>query len=164
MTSASEIDVSKVDSIIDEYNADKELLTSILHEVQAEYGYLPREALIRVSDKLEIPLGQVYGVATFYKAFSLVPKGRHQICVCLGTACHVRGATAVLQSIERELGIMSGESTGDMEFALETVNCLGVCALGPIVMIDGKYHGEMTPDKVGKLLKKTIQGIRRSGT
>ena len=98
----------------------------------------------------------MYGVATFYKAFSLVPKGRHQICICMGTACHVRGSTAVLQSIERNLGIKRGESTEDMEFALETVNCLGACALGPVVTIDGVYHGHMTPAKIDRLLKKRL--------
>jgi NADH-quinone oxidoreductase subunit E len=154
----SDGDISRIDSMIDRYDADKELLTSIFQEIQNEYGYLPRAALIRVSERLEIPLGQIYGVATFYKAFSLTPRGRHQISVCLGTACHVRGAEAVLRRVERELGIRDGESTGDMEYALETVNCLGACALGPVVTIDGQYYGDMTSAKVAELLSKHRAG------
>jgi NADH-quinone oxidoreductase subunit E len=154
----AESDTSKIDSMIDRYAADKELLTSIFQEIQTEYGYLPRDALIRVSERLAIPLGQIYGVATFYKAFSLKPRGKHQISVCLGTACHVRGAEAVLRRIERELGIRHGESTEDMEYALQTVNCLGACALGPVVTIDGQYHGGMTSAKVAELLRKHRAG------
>jgi len=151
-------DVSKVNSIIDGYGEDKELLVSILHEVQAEYGYLPRDAIVLVSKRLDLPLGQVYGVATFYQAFSLSPKGRHTICVCMGTACHVRGASEVLRTIENKLGIKRGESTEDLEFALETVNCLGACALGPVVTVDGEYHGNMNPAKVKTLLEEHVQG------
>jgi len=154
----NETDISKIDSMIDRYNADKELLVSLFKEIQAKFGYLPQDALSRVSERLGISMGQVYGVATFYKAFDLRPRGRHRIGVCLGTACHVRRAEEVLQRVERELGIRDGESTKDMQYSLRTVNCLGACALGPIVMIDGEYHGRMTSKKVAELLKKHRSG------
>ena len=125
---------------------------SILQDTQSGIGYLAREALIEVSAGLDVPLSQVYSVATFFKAFSLQPRGRHLINVCLGTACHVRGAVRILETIEREAGIKSGETDKDLRFSLETVNCVGACALGPIVIIDGKYSGEMKTDKVKALL------------
>ena len=100
-----------------------------------------------------MPLSRVYGVATFFKAFSLKPRGRHLINVCMGTACHVRGAGKVLEQIEKELGIASGETTQDLKFTLETVNCVGACALGPMVIIGDDYHGEMTPEAIGSVLK-----------
>jgi NADH-quinone oxidoreductase subunit E len=106
-----------------------------------------------VAQELNIPLIQVYGVATFFKAFSLEPRGEHLVCVCLGTACHVRGAQSVLDETERHLGIEAGHNTEDMKYSLETVNCLGACALGPLMVIDGEYHGQMTTAKVKKVLK-----------
>jgi NADH-quinone oxidoreductase subunit E len=129
------------------------MLVSILQDVQSEYNYLPKEALAQVSQDLDIPLTRVYSVATFFKAFSLKPRGRHIINVCLGTACHVRGAVRIRDEIERELDIKPGETTKDLKFTLETVNCVGACALGPIVIIDGKYSGQMKPDKVKTLLE-----------
>lgn len=148
------VDLKKVNRIIENYENDETFLIPILQDIQAEYNYLPRDVLIYVAEKLSIPLIQVYSVATFFKAFSLRPRGKHQINVCLGTACHVRGAVNVLQKIEREVGIKSGETTDDMQFTLETVNCLGACALGPIVVIDGEYHGHMNSLKVDSVLKK----------
>jgi len=130
------------------------LLISVLEEVQEHHNYLPEEVLREVAKKLEIPLRDVYGVATFYGAFRLKPCGKHLIHVCLGTACHVRGANRVIEEIERQLNIKAGETSKDREFTLETVNCLGACALGPIVVIDGKYHGNVTPAKVASLLKR----------
>jgi NADH-quinone oxidoreductase subunit E len=144
---------NKIESIINKYNCEKSSLISILLDVQAEYNYLPREALLYVAKRLGIPLIQVYSIATFYKAFSLTPRGRHLLTVCLGTACHVRGAIGVLEEIERKLGIKSGETTEDNEFSLETVNCLGSCALGPIIVVDRGYHGRMTPSRVKTLLE-----------
>lgn len=151
---ASKISVTAVNSIIKKYERRKEFLICILQDIQAKYGYLPQDALILVSKKLDISLIQIYSVATFFKAFSLEPRGKHLINVCLGTACHVRGAERVLDKIKRDLGIDAGETTQDRKFTLETVNCLGACALGPIMVLDGKYHGQMTTVKVDQILKK----------
>jgi len=148
-----DINIAAVDSIIERHNSDVELLVSILQDVQAECNYLPADALRRIAERLQIPLIQVYSVATFFKAFSLVPRGRHSIQVCVGTACHVRGAKAIVDEIERDLNVKAGGTTDDGEYTLETVNCVGACALGPIIMIDDEYHGQMTPRKVQKLLK-----------
>jgi NADH-quinone oxidoreductase subunit E len=150
---ATKPDKQKVKSILARYNSDSGMLVSVLQDVQAEYNYLPKEALVQVGQELDIPLSQVYSVASFFKAFSLKPRGRHLINVCLGTACHVRGAVRVLDEIERELAIKSGETTKDLRCTLETVNCVGACALGPIVVIDGNYSGQMTTGKVKPLLE-----------
>jgi NADH-quinone oxidoreductase subunit E len=144
---------AQVDSILKRYQRDPGMLVAILQDVQAEQNYLPREALERVSEGLSVPLSQVYSVATFFKALSLKPRGRHLINVCLGTACHVRGAVKVLEAIERELAIKSGETTEDLAFTLETVNCVGACALGPVVIVDKDYHGQMNSEKVKGVLK-----------
>ena len=143
----------KTKSIVDNYQRDPGMLVSILQDIQAEYNYLPEKVLVEVSRALDTPLSQVYSVATFFKAFSLEPRGRHLINVCLGTACHVRGAVKVLEAIERELAIKAGRTTKDLKFTLETVNCVGACALGPIVIIDGEYYGQMKTDKVKALLE-----------
>jgi NADH-quinone oxidoreductase subunit E len=142
----------KVEAILDRYQSDETFLVSILQDVQAEYNYLPRETLEEVSRHLGVPLTQVYSVATFFKAFSLKPRGRHLINVCLGTACHVRGAVRVLEAIQRELGINPEETTEDLKYTLETVNCVGACALGPIVVVDGEHTGGMKTEKVKPLL------------
>ncbi len=142
----------KVESILDNYQHDKGMLISILQDIQTEYSYLPKEALIQVSEGLDIPLSQVYSVATFFKAFTLKPRGRHLINVCLGTACHVRGGVRILETIERKLEINRGETTQDLKYTLETVNCVGACALGPIVIVDGEYSGQIKTDKVKPLL------------
>jgi NADH-quinone oxidoreductase subunit E len=133
-------------------NADS--LISILQDIQAEYHYLPEEALRHVAKSLDLPLIQVYGVATFFKAFSLKPQGKHKCSVCLGTACHVRGAQSILGELERQLDIKSGETTEDMMFTLESVNCLGACALGPVAVVDGEYHGQMNAGKAKKMITK----------
>ena len=143
---------AKIKSILDSNNNDHGMLVSILQDTQAEFGYLSRDAITEIAARLDVPLSQVYGVATFFKAFSLVPRGRHQILVCLGTACHVRGAEKILDTVERELKIKPGESDSDLNFSLETVNCVGACALGPIVIVDGKYSGEMKIEAVKPLL------------
>ncbi len=144
----------KVDEILEQYQHEPGLLVSILHEIQAEYHYLPRYALEQLARGLKIPLTRVYSVATFFKVFSLKPRGCHLIQVCLGTACHVRGAARVEDKFERELGIKPGETTRNFAFTLESVNCVGACALGPIVLVDGQYHGQMNTDKVQPVLKK----------
>jgi NADH-quinone oxidoreductase subunit E len=141
-----------IETIIDRFQGDKAQLVSILQDIQAEYYYLPKDALEKVSQILDVPLSQVYSVATFFKAFSLTPRGRHLIKVCLGTACHVRGAARVLEKMERDLGVSRGETTDDLKFTLETVNCVGCCALGPMVIIDEEYFGQMKSDKVNPLL------------
>ncbi len=143
----------RVEPILARYQRDQGLLVSVLQDIQAEYNYLPKEALVQVSQGLDIPLSQVYSVATFFKAFSLKPRGRHLINVCLGTACHVRGAVRILEEIERELNIKPRETTEDFKYTLETVNCVGACALGPIVIVDGKYSGQMKSNKVKPLLE-----------
>lgn len=153
-------DFPAIDAIVKKYGERKEFLICILQDIQARYGYLPRDALARVAEKLGIPLIQIYSVATFFKAFSLRPKGGHTIQVCLGTACHVRGAERVLGKIKRDLDIDVDETTKDMNFTLKTVNCLGACALGPIVEIDGKYHGHMSTAKVESVLKKYSTKIK----
>lgn len=142
----------QVESILDSHQRDKGMLVAILQDIQAEHNYLPREALEEVSKGLCVPLSQVYSVATFFKALSLEPRGRHLINVCLGTACHVRGAVRVLEAMERELAIGSGKTTKDLRFTLETVNCVGACALGPVVIVDGEYHGQMKAEKAKGVL------------
>jgi len=143
----------KVGQVLQKYQHDKSLLVDILQDIQAESGYLPKEVLTETSQGLGIPLSRVYSVATFFKAFSLKPRGRHLINVCMGTACHVRGAVKVLEKIEQELGIKTGDTTPDLKFTLETVNCVGACALGPMVIIGEDYHGEMNPDAVSSVLE-----------
>jgi len=145
---------SSVQAIVDKYQKDEGQLVSILQDVQKEHQYLPKEAIEEVSKLLEVPLSQVYSVATFYRAFSLTPRGRHIIRVCLGTACHVRGASRVLDKMELDLGIKRDETTEDLRFTLETVNCVGCCALGPMAIIDDNYHGQLSSDKVSPLLAK----------
>ena len=151
---AVKVSDSTINKIIKNYGRRKEFLICILQDIQAKYGYLPKDALTIVAQRLDIPLIQIYSVATFFKAFSLEPRGKHLINVCLGTACHVRGAERVSDKIKRDLGIEDGGTTKDRKFTLETVNCLGACALGPILVLDGKYHGQMTVAKIDSILKK----------
>jgi NADH-quinone oxidoreductase subunit E len=151
---ASKFDMEKVVNIIASYRGDKSLLISILQDIQGEFNYLPQDVLKKVSDILGVPLSHVFSVASFYKAFSLKPRGRHLINVCLGTACHVRGGKRLVDQIGREFLFKAGETTEDFRFTLETVNCLGACALGPIMVVDGKTYGRIKPDGVGKVLEK----------
>ncbi len=144
----------KVEEILHSYRHEEAMLVSILQDVQKVYNYLPKEALTQVSHGLNVPLTRVYSVATFFRAFTLTPRGRHIINVCLGTACHVRGGVRVLERLEQDLGIKRGETTQDLKFTLETVNCVGACALGPNVIIDGEYSGQMTMEKVKPLIEK----------
>lgn len=144
--------------ILDTFNAKGRPLMPVLEEIQARYSYLPEEALRLVAEETGIPLADVYAVATFYKSFSLKPRGKHLVCACLGTACHVRGAPAVTQELERQLDIRAGETTPDKEFTLETVNCLGACALGPVVLADGRYFSKVKTREVRKLLDEVKSG------
>lgn len=148
------MDLEKVDQIIDKHGGEASSLIQILLDIQSENNWLPKEALERVGEKLQVPSTRIQHIATFYKAFSLVPKGRHQIHICMGTACHVRGAPRVLDMVEEVTGIKPGETDLDMKFSLETVNCLGCCALGPVVEVDGKAHGNVAPGETADVLKK----------
>jgi NADH-quinone oxidoreductase subunit E len=132
---------------------DDASLIAVLEGIQARYHYLPFEALVLASERLGVPLSQAFSVATFYNAFSLRPKGKHCLHVCMGTACHVRGSPQVLDRLQTKLDVRAGGTTHDRQFTLETVNCLGACALGPIVVADGEYSGQMTPQRVDQLLK-----------
>ena len=147
------MDNDRIDQIIDKHQGEASSLIQVLLEIQSENRWLPKEALERVSEKLQVPLTRIQHIATFYKAFSLVPKGRHQVHICVGTACHVRGATRILDTVEEATGIKPGESDLDLKFSLETVNCLGCCALGPVMEVDGKVHGKMSPVKTANVLK-----------
>ncbi|NWF58950.1 MAG: NAD(P)H-dependent oxidoreductase subunit E [Fischerella sp.] len=147
------ISVSEINDIINQEAQGDGSLIAALEAIQAHYRYLPPEALILTCERLGMPLSQAYSVATFYNAFSLKPKGKHCLHVCMGTACHVRGSPYVLDRLQTRLGIKAGSTTRDRLFTLETVNCLGACALGPIVVTDGEYSGQMTPQKVDRLLK-----------
>ena len=147
------MDRERIDQLVDKHHGEPSSLIQILLEIQAENHWLPKEALERVSERLQVPMTRVQHIATFYKAFSVVPKGRHQIHICVGTACHVRGASRVLDTVEGLTGIRPGETDLELKFSLETVNCLGCCALGPVVEIDGKAHGKMTPAQTSDVLK-----------
>ena len=148
------MDNDRIDQIIDKHKGEASSLIQILLEIQGENHWLPKEAIERVSEKLQVPLARIQHIATFYKAFSLVPKGRHEVHICLGTACHVRGATRVLDTVQDLTGIKPGETDLDLKFSLETVNCLGCCALGPVVEIDGKIHGKISTAETADVLKR----------
>lgn len=147
------MDNQRVDEIVDRHGCEESALIQILLEIQSEKHWLPREALERVAERLRVPMTRIQHIATFYKAFSLVPKGRHEVHVCMGTACHVRGAQRVLDTVQDVTGIKPGETDLDLRFSLETVNCLGCCALGPVLEIDGKTHGKMAPSKTADVLR-----------
>ena len=143
-----------VEDILKKYGKDPSQLIGVLQDIQGTYKYLSYDTLLEMSEKMQIPLSRIYSLATFFKAFSLKPRGEHLVTVCMGTACHVREAPRIVEEISRCLGIQAGETTADFKFTLQTVNCLGACALGPVMVIDGKYYGTMTAKKVGPLLKK----------
>ena len=147
------MDTDRIDQIIDKHQGEASSLIQVLLEIQSEHRWLPKEALERVSERLQVPLTRIQHIATFYKAFSLVPKGRHEIRICMGTACHVRGAPRVLDAVQGLTGIEPGQTDLDMKFSLETVNCLGCCALGPVIEIDGKAHSKMPPAEIADMLK-----------
>jgi NADH-quinone oxidoreductase subunit E len=148
----------EIDPVVEKHRGARGSLIAILQDVQARYGYLPEEALKTVSRLTGQPLAEIYGVASFYRAFSLTPRGKHVICICAGTACHVRGAPIVTAEFERQLKVGVGETTPDREFTLETVNCLGACALGPIVVADGKYEANVGTAAVRKIIRKAARG------
>lgn len=146
------MDINTVDKIIEKHHGEASSLIQILLDIQSENHWLPKEALERVSEKLQVPLTRTMHIASFYKAFSLVPKGRHEVHICMGTACHVRGAKRVLETVEDLTGIKPGETDMEMKFSLETVNCLGCCALGPVIEVDGKTHGKISVSETADVL------------
>ena len=142
----------KLKEIFSRYNGDKQELIPILQDTQGQFRYLPAAAMKEIAGFLHMPESTIYGVSTFYAQFKLTPLGKRIVRVCRGTACHVRGAAKVLREIENQLGIQAGETTDDMEYTLETVACIGACALAPTMTIDGETHGKMTPKKVVEVL------------
>ncbi|NCO54979.1 MAG: NAD(P)H-dependent oxidoreductase subunit E [Bacteroidetes bacterium] len=147
------MNTERIDKIIENHNSEASSLIQVLLEIQSENHWLPKEVLERVSEKLKVPLTRTMHIASFYKAFSIVPKGRHEVHVCMGTACHVRGAKRVLETVEDLTGIKPGETDVEMKFSLETVNCLGCCALGPVIEINGKTHGKVSVNETADVLK-----------
>ncbi|HOO44660.1 MAG TPA: NAD(P)H-dependent oxidoreductase subunit E [Deltaproteobacteria bacterium] len=156
------MDNGQIGKIIEDHQGELGSLISILEDIQEKYHYLPAEALKTVARETGLSLVDIYGVATFYKAFSLKPRGRHLVSVCMGTACHVRNAPAVVDEFSRQLDLKPGETSGDKEFTLETVNCLGTCALGPIVMVDGHYFSNVKRQDVGKIIEKSRSGFEET--
>ena len=151
----TEIDYMELDRIIvEDFNNDKENLIMMLQEIQRRYNYLPTPALTYLSTSIEIPLSQIYGVATFYSTFSLEPRGRNIVSICLGTACHVRGGEKIREKLEESLNIEDGETTEDMRFTLESVRCIGCCSLGPVVKINEDTHGRIAYAEIDKILEK----------
>jgi NADH:ubiquinone oxidoreductase subunit E len=150
---SAQIDYQALDAIIEnEFNNDKENLIMMLQAIQKAYNYLPRPALDYLAVKIGVPYSKIYGVATFYSTFSLEPRGRNIISICLGTACHVRGAERVHERIEEALGISDGQTTQDQRFTLESVRCIGCCSLGPVVKINEDMHPRLPTDQVGQVL------------
>ena len=148
--------MDRIDRIIDKYACETGVLIQLLLEIQRELNWIPPEAIIRINKRLKIPVSEIYRVASFYTALSLKPRGRHLVRVCAGTACYVRGGPRILDSVERTLNIRAGETTEDGKFTLETVNCLGCCALGPVVEIDGQYHESSQPRVLRSFFPNTI--------
>ena len=144
----------EVCEIIENHGYKESALIGILQDIQARMNFLPRKALVQVAKSLDVPLIRIYGIATFYKAFNLEPRGRHTVQVCLGTACHVRGGARILDYLESRLRVRAGGTTRDLRFSLESVNCLGACALGPMMVVDGKYHGRIKTNTIESILKK----------
>ena len=148
------MELATVEKIIREHGAEKSALIAMLQDVQHEFSYLPQDVLIHLSRTLEVPLSRVYSLATFYRAFSLKPKGRHPIAVCMGTACHVRGAGKILEKFERRLSMKVGQTTPNLMFSLEEVRCVGCCGLAPVVMVGEEVHGKVFLNKVEQIIKR----------
>jgi NADH-quinone oxidoreductase subunit E len=157
------MEISKVDAIIDNYGAAESSLLAIMQDVQDAARYLPREAMNRIAERLSLPITRVYQMATFFESFHLEPRGKHICTVCMGTACHVRGSKRLVEQLERDLDIPSGATTKDLKFTIEEVNCVGACALGPLVIIDGDYHGSMTSGNLTKVVKKMQKAEKAEG-
>jgi len=147
-------DVNKIREICTSFNNDPQELINVLHKCQEHFGYLPAEVQEVVSDELVVPVAKVYGVVTFYSFFTMIPKGKHPISICMGTACYVRGAEKVLDEFKKELGIQVGESTKDNKFSLSSLRCVGACGLAPVVLVGDKTYGRVAPDDVKNILKE----------
>jgi NADH-quinone oxidoreductase subunit E len=148
------MEAAVIERILDQHERAPSTIIAILQDIQEEVNYLPEGALRYVAEQLDIPVSRVFSLATFYRAFSLEPRGKHQITVCTGTACHVRGAVRIIDALEQEIGIRAGETDENLRFTLETVNCVGACALGPVVVVDGEYHGQITAARAVRLVRK----------
>lgn len=151
-------DMEKAERILEGFEGRSGILVQVFHEIQEEFGYLPGDVLSLVSRKLGVPLAQVYGVASFYKHFYFTPRGKNIVKVCVGTACHVRGAGPVLSEIEQILGLKDGETAKDLSFSLETVGCVGCCALAPVVVVNEEVKREVTPRKIKRVIEKVKVG------
>jgi NADH-quinone oxidoreductase subunit E len=147
------MDTKKLNTILDKYQREPSSLLAILQDIQDEENYLPKDTVKQVAKELSMPLARIYALSTFFSSFSLEPRGKHICTVCMGTACHVRGAPRLVEHIEREFDIAAGETTQDMQLTLETVNCVGACALGPLVILDGEYHGNTNPAKLDRVFR-----------
>jgi len=161
----NEVSISEdtIKTIVEKYHGEKSALISILQDVQKEYAFLPKDALSLLSEEMEIPLSRVYEVSTFYNSFSLVPRGRHVIEVCAGTACHVKGGPKLRSRLEAELNIECGETTEDRMFTLEEVRCLGCCSLAPVVKVDSDIYAYLEEDKIPGILENYREERRQSG-
>ena len=151
-------ELERVEPILESYRSEKGTVIGVLQDIHDTYGYLPEEVLRHVSKELVVPLSTLYSLATFYSSFRLEPMGKHHVRACVGTACHVKGAPLVVDTLERNLAVKAGETTADGRFTLDTVNCLGACALAPLVVVDEEYHGKMDQKKVTGLIKKHDKG------
>jgi len=148
------MDAQVIDRILQQHPRDSSSVIQVLLDIQNELYYLPKDVLVRVSEHLQVPMSRIYNLATFYKAFSLLPKGKFPIAVCTGTACHVQGAVKIMEQIERELNIKEGQTTADKKFSIESVRCLGCCGLAPVVTVGKNLHGKVPPSKISKILKQ----------
>ncbi len=154
------MDTAKLDQIIENNNADETALLAILQDIQGVFNYLPRDAMEYVARKMEVPFSRLAALATFFSSFSLEERGKHIVTICMGTACHVRGAPRVLEEIERELDIKNGDTTPDKNFTVETVNCVGACALGPLVIVNEDYHGNIATSGVKGMIDQYRTGAK----
>ena len=149
---------AKVDKILAKWNRDPSYAIEILQDLQEEHRHLPKDVLQYAADELCVPVGRLHHIATFFKAFSLKPRGKHVVEVCMGTACHVKGAARILDAFTRELGVPEGGTTKDLQFTLEPVRCLGCCAIAPVVKVGKELHGELAAAKVKTVVKKYVEG------
>jgi NADH-quinone oxidoreductase subunit E len=148
------IDIKKVDEIISRYDKSEESLLAIMQDFQREFHYVPEEGMKRLSEFLYVPESRIYAMGTFYKALSLEPKGKYTVKVCMGTACHLKGSNQIMEVIDRELGLTTSHTTEDKKFTVEGGNCLGACAMAPVVVVDEDYYGHMRPSKIMDVLNK----------